>query len=119
MTDLSIYRGDSKTWNLSFTDSDGQAINITGYTIFFTVKKKNSYTDDTVDTDAVIQKNVTVHTDPEQGQTQLVLQPSDTSSVIPAVYVYDMQLKDDSGTILTFISGNFTITADVTRRTTV
>lgn len=117
MTDLTIYRGDSKTWNITFTDSAGAAINITGYTVFFTVKKKNSYTDDTVDTAAIVQKNITVHTAPATGQTQVALQPSDTSSVTPAVYVYDMQLKDTSGTILTFITGNFTISADVTRRT--
>lgn len=117
MTDLTIYRGDSKTWNLNFTNSSGQAIDITDYTIFFTVKKKNSYTDDPDDTDAIIKKDISIHTAPVTGQSQLVLQPSDTNTAVPAVYVYDMQLKDGSGNILTFISGLFTITADVTRRT--
>lgn len=119
MTDLTIYRGDSKTWNLTFTDAAGTAIDITGYTIFFTVKKKNSYTNDTVDTDAIVQKNITVHTNPTGGISQLTLQPSDTNTIVPAIYVYDMQLKDSGGTILTFIKGLFTITADVTRRTSI
>ena len=37
---LSIVRGDSKQYTLYFKDSDGVVIDITGWTVFFTVKEK-------------------------------------------------------------------------------
>jgi len=115
--DLSIYRGDSKTWTLTFKDSNGAAINLTGYTIFFTVKTQTTYVDASSDTSASISKTITVHTNPTLGLSSLVLAPSDTSSLTPTKYRYDMQLKDGSSNILTVITGNFEILADVTRRT--
>jgi len=117
MTDLKIYRGDNKTWVLTFKDSVGAAIDITGYTIFFTVKNKQTYIDSITDTtDGLIQKTVTSHTTPASGISALSLVPADTSSLAPTNYIYDMQLKDGAGKILTFIEGNFEIIADVTRR---
>jgi hypothetical protein len=115
MTDLTIFRGDTKSYDLTFT-SGGSALNITGYTIFFTVKPKANW-DDTLDTSALIQKNVTSHTNAAGGLSEVLLSATDTN-IEPGVYMYDMQLKDGSGNILTFINGNFTVTADVTRRTT-
>lgn len=118
MTDvnLEIYRGDNKTWTLTFTDG-GVPVNLTGQTIFFTVKKQNVYVDSASDTtDALISKTITAHTNPSGGISALALVPADTSSLAPTSYRYDMQLKDGSGSILTFITGNFVILADVTRR---
>jgi len=37
---LEIVRGDNRTYTLLFTDSDGVAVDITGCTLFFTVKQK-------------------------------------------------------------------------------
>lgn len=119
MTDynLEIYRGDNKTWILTFVDGI-TPVNLTGQTIFFTVKKQNIYVESSSDTtDALISKTITAHTNPTGGISSLALVPADTSSLTPATYKYDMQLKDGSGSILTFITGNFTILADVTRRT--
>ena len=118
MTDLSMYRGDNKTWTLTFKDGNGTAIDITGYTIFFTVKNQNAYVDSTSDTtDGLVQKTIVNHTSPSTGVSVLNIVPADTSSLSPTTYKYDMQLKDDSGSILTFIEGNFEVLADVTRRT--
>ena len=117
MTDLVVYRGDNKNWVLTFTDDAGVAIDINGYTIFFTVKKENVYVNSTSDiTDALISKDVTSHTNPTSGISSVAVVPADTENLEPTIYKYDMQLKDDSGNILTFIKGNFIITADVTRR---
>ena len=119
MTNLSMYRGDSQTWNLSFVDSNSSAINITGYTVFFTIKNKNTFYNDSDDTTALVQKNVTSHTVATSGLSELTLSPNDTSSISPGTYIYDMQLKDATGNIITLIRGDFLIDADVTRRTTV
>jgi len=116
MTKLEMFRGDDKTYNITFTDSDGEAIDITGYTIFFTVKDKRSYVDDADDTNALIEKEITVHTSPTEGQTQIVLDATDTNSMVPKTYVFDMQLKDANAKLITFIKDDFELKADVTRR---
>ena len=117
MTDLTIYRGDDKTFNLAFTDGDGVGIDITGWTIFFTLKNARVFQDDTNDTDALIEKTVTSHSDPTIGLSAFSIGASDTSSLTPKTYVFDIQIKDSGGNIKTIIKGDFVLSADVTRRT--
>mgnify|MGYP007071576780 CR=1 FL=1 len=112
-----MYRGDSKTFDLTFTSSNGTTLNITGYTIFFTVKNKNSYYNEFNDSSALVSVNVTSHTNATSGLSQVNISPSDTSTIAPGTYIYDMQLKDATGKVLTFIGGNFVLVPDVTRRT--
>lgn len=42
---LEIVRGDNRTYTLAFTDSAGAVVDITGCTLFFTVKQKETPTD--------------------------------------------------------------------------
>jgi len=112
MTEISAYRGDDKTWNLNFTDADGNAIDLTGSTIFFTVKSNK--TDQ--DSDAVISKDQSSHVDAVNGQTQIVLTNSDTNIKI-GNYYYDFQLVDSTGLVTTVLSGIFKIKQDITVRT--
>lgn len=111
---LSAFRGDSKVIHLTFKTDAGVAINITGWTIFFTVKESK---DDT-DAEALIQKNVTVHTSPETGLTDIVLTATDTRPCA-GNYFYDIQAKKTDGTIITVIDGVITFKEDITIRTTV
>lgn len=112
---ISVYRGDSKSLDLTFTDSDGAAIDITGWIIFFTVKPSSAgSTDD--DSTAVIQKDVTVHTTPVDGETTISLTPTDTDIAL-ATYKYDIQTKNTDGDIYTVVVGNFQVHRDITRRT--
>lgn len=115
---LSIIRGDDKTVTVTFTDSNGSVINITGYTVFFTVKRKENL-NDSDDTNALISKTVISHSSPTQGQTQIVFDSEDTSSIDPGIYYYDLQVKKPSGDIESSSSDEFEIIADVTRRVTV
>ena len=108
-----LYRGDGREYNLVFTDSNGGAIDISGWKVYFTMKK--DYKDD--DTKAVIKKDITTHS-LEKGKTTIILLPADTKDIKPDNYCYDIQVKrgtEDS--ILTVISGMINIKADVTRRT--
>jgi len=111
--EITMYRGDDKTITLTFTDSDGNAIDITDYTVYFTVK--NSVSDS--DANAKISKDVTSHTNPTSGITQIALTPSDTSSLNPGAYEYDIQTKDGSGNINTVLTSTFVLKYDVTVRT--
>ena len=112
---LEIIRGDDISLPFTYKDADGVAIDITGYTIFFTAKAVID--DDVTDADAVIKKDVTSHTNPTGGESLITLTDADTN-VAPQNYLADIQLKDDSGNIAS--SGQFflKVIADVTRRIT-
>ena len=109
--DLIEKRGDTQTYTLYFCDEDGAREDITGWTVFFTVKTKSS----DVDASAIISKTVTTHTDATNGETQISLTSTDLATV--GRYIYDVQVKTDTGDIKTVVEGNFTITQDVTTRT--
>ena len=111
MSQLSVFRGDDKVYNLSFKDGDGVAIDITDWTIFFTVKKNKL----TPDADADISKDITVHTAPLTGLSAITLTDSDTD-LDPRLYWYDIQVKKDDGTISTVIKDKFQVKGDITRR---
>lgn len=113
---LTVIRGDTKTYNLTFKDSDGDPIDITGYTVFFTVKSKPDNQLD--DASALISKTIENHTDPTNGVTQIALSPDDTN-ISSGNYLYDIQIKDAAGGIHTpsMYPDNFVIKADITRRT--
>lgn len=108
-----LYRGDSREYNITFTDGNGDAINIKDWKVYFTVKK--NYTDS--DDNAIIKKDVIVHDDSTNGKTKIMLLPGDTNNLIPARYYYDIQIRRVSGDILTVLQGKIRIKADVTRRT--
>lgn len=59
-TKLEVYRGDSKTLTLTFTDDNETAIDITGATVIFTVKARKQ----DADSEKILQKTVTTHTTP-------------------------------------------------------
>lgn len=113
--ELEIYRGDDHSFTINVTDSAGSAIDITGYTFYFTLKRDE--TDDLADSEALISKTITTHSDPTNGVTTISLSDSDTN-IPPAVYFYDFQMKDSSGNIYTIVRSTLTIKSDVTRRTT-
>ena len=108
-TTIDIYRGDDRTLNLTFTQNNS-ALDITGYTVKFTVKENIS---DTY-ANAKIAKTVTSHFDPTNGKTQIDITHSDTSSLEEKGYHYDIELTDTSGNILTVVRGIFNVTLDIT-----
>jgi len=105
-------RGDDQILALAFT-LDGVPKDITGWTIFFTVKKKVE--DD--DADAVIKKEITTHTDPMNGKTEIPILDTETDP-LDGVYFYDVQYKDTLGIIKTVMLGTMSFLKDVTRRIT-
>lgn len=108
-----LIRGDSHIINVKF-DNNGTPLNISGYTVYFTVNASKNPTDDST---AAIQKNITSHTNAALGQTTITLLPADTNSML-GNYFYDVQLKDPSGNVTSFKQDSLTVIADITRRTT-
>lgn len=109
---LEIKRGDSETFIIQLRDEDEACIDITGWIIFFTVKQNLDQTDN----DAKIKKNITIHTDPINGKTEIPISSSDTTNLL-GNYIYDIQIKDTGGNIKTILEGIFTVSKDVSRRT--
>lgn len=112
MSKITYYRGDDNTISLEFTQDD-VAVDITGWTIFFTVKRNMDADDDSAD----LQKDVTSHTDAAAGETEITLTDADTDD-LSGCYYYDIQYKDDSGLIKTVLKGTIEFVEDVTRRIT-
>ena len=108
--ELAITRGDTKIYALHFRNKTGADIDISNWTIFFTVKKKLEDIDD----DAKIKKNITNHTDPIHGKTEIRLDPADTELL--GEHFYDIQVKTPAGVIITIAASSITFSPDVTRR---
>jgi len=107
-----IYRGDNKSYTLAFTDSAGDPIDITGWKIYFTMKRNPNHSDD----QAPIKVDVIVHDDPANGLTSFNLTNAQTYLLMPGTYYYDIQVKKAENDILTIVSGEIIVLADITRR---
>ena len=118
MTALIIYRGDTVNIDLNIKDSNGTAIDITGYTIFFTAKTN----DNDSDGDALIKEDVTTHLDPDgadgasSGKSRITLSSTQTAIAVGNHY-YDIQMKDASDNITTITADRFNVKQDITTRT--
>lgn len=106
-----FYRGDTNTIGLTIT-SNSIAYDITGSTIWFTLKKNKN----DADSQASLQKEVTSHTNPSGGITAITLSATDTN-IQPGKYFYDIQMKTSGGEIYTLASGTVEVLEDVTRST--
>lgn len=108
-----LYRGDSWEYTLSFTNNDGSKINITGWKIYFTLKKYVWKSDE----DADLKEDITEHSNPLEGKTKITLTTEDTKNLGIGVYNFDVQVKRADETILTVLKGTLEILLDITRRT--
>jgi hypothetical protein len=105
-------RGDTRTINLTFLESDGStAINLAGGTCYFTV---NSSSDPTSDTSKTFQKTATSFTSASTGEHTFTLTHSDMD-ITPGTYWYDAQFKDSVGNYLSSYRGKLIIQSDITR----
>lgn len=112
MTDISMYRGDT----LELVLCAPNMIDLTGYSISFTVKK-NYRSTSPVFSCSTNQNGITI--DDQQmtpGQYRVLIVPSKTEA-LPAVtnyLVYDIQLTDALGKVSTIRSGAFIVLPGVT-----
>ena len=111
---LEFYRGDTKKLNLTFKKKDGSPWDITGATIWFTIKKDPNDDDDK----ALLQVSVSTHTDPTNGKTVLTLSKDDTNIEPGFSYPSDFQMVDDDGNVTTLATPEVNVLPDITRRST-
>lgn len=108
---ITIDQGKTKILNLSFTDENGVAYNLTGATVYLTVKKKYTQTD----AQANLQKTITVHTDAVNGITQIEFIPADTATIPIGNYFYDVQIVDSNNKKFVVFDGVFFVKDTVTK----
>lgn len=108
-----VIRGDTRTVNLTFLQSDGStAVDLTGGTVYFTVQDSSDPADDT--TKLKFQKTATSFTDATHGKHTFTLTHANTN-IDPGVYWYDAQFVDSVGSYLSSYRGKFIVQSDTTR----
>ncbi len=110
-----LFRGDTFAWNFTFKDKDGVPIDISGMTLFFTMKQNPTSPDLEV---GDLQESVTFPADSESalGIGFMQVLPAKTGLLIPKKkYHYDFQLVDGSDVVLTLGWGRLTINQDITQ----
>ena len=110
-----FFRGDTKTFNLSFEDSGGQPIDISGHELWFTMTRAITDTD----AQAILQKRVIFPTGSpsESGTGTLSLSSEETREIEPGTYCYDIQkvIPENPPIVATFMSGKISVLPDVTQ----
>ena len=107
MPDLT--EGDDHPFPLMFSDGNGDPIDISGWTVSFTVAERGR------SGSPLIQKDIDNHDDPTNGETSFELTASETSG-LTGTKRYDIQVTKDDGTIKTIAIGRISFVDGVTDR---
>ena len=117
---IKIYRGDQFVRTLVFTDENDAPIDLTGYTIKFTVRKTStlksltSVSTDTEENGAVIIFSSDTHLDAVGGITTITISGEETNIAV-GEYSYDIFITDGVDLFLTLGVDKFVVDPDVTR----
>lgn len=116
--DLTITRGDSRSFDVDINKPDGSAYDLTGATVQMSGKRHG----DDPDYRAIFRKTsaggqaTIVITDAAAGKARIDMKPTDTRDVpAPATLFYDVSATFPSGTVVTPITGKLAVGADATR----
>ena len=108
-----MFKGDSRTFRITVTDSNGSVVNITDGDMTFTMK---SIATDIV---PILQKKSTVpgeivFVDPTHGIAEIYILPDDTESLTAKSYVFDVEFITSTDKVYTVYVGTLTLQQDVT-----
>ena len=112
MAKLKIDRGTTYTRTLNYS-VNGEPASLVGATVRFTVKT-SEYDSDATDSSAVISKDVTDGT--EDGVATITIEPSDTATLEPGKYFYDIKVQDSTGNIFKVDEGTIELDGSPTNR---
>lgn len=104
---IQVYRGDSKTVDITVVDADADTVDVTGATAIFTARAGES------DTVAVLVDTLSIEDGP-CGEIRLSLHPEQTT-IEPRSYAADIQLTMPDSTVQTIWRSRFIVEWDVTR----
>jgi hypothetical protein len=104
-------KGDTYSLDITIEYANGNAVNLTGATVFFTVKRNIQDTD----AQALISKTITSFTSPTTGQVSITLLAADVDYV--GEFYYDVKVKFSTGDIASVFANKFILANHVTIRT--
>jgi hypothetical protein len=108
--ELTWKRNDTGRLNIIVTQANGSPYDITGASLFLTVKKSAGVPD----ASALISKKVTAHDDPTNGESHFSIDTTDND--ISGRYVFDVQIKTAADDVWTLFDGVWKVVSDVTQR---
>ncbi len=111
MATIRIKRNDTWAKTLNVLDDQGDLVDCTGWTIYFTVRSAVPDTATSDDTTAILAKEITGNS---TGVHTLELSSAETN-IDAAEYLFDVQVKKSDDTIHSTETGTFVIQSDITR----
>lgn len=112
MGKLKVNRGTTYTIGITYKKNNEPAT-LVGATVRFTVKT-DEYDSSTTDATALITKNVT--TGNANGEAEIILNPSDTATLTPEKYFYDIKVQEAGGAIYKIDEGTLQLDGSPTNR---
>ena len=104
-------KGDTFNLDIQILNDAGEAIDLTGATVFFTVKRNLQDTDSL----ALISKTITSHSNPTNGETSITFTSTDVEYI--GEFYDDVKIKDVSNKITSVFKDKFILVEHVTIRT--
>lgn len=111
---IELYRGDSRTFKVTVKDENGNAVDITGASIKFSVKERIGDASYVFQKTSAQSSEITI-TDAANGEYEVYIVPANTQNLDIVSYQYDSELIVATGEVYTIVRGEFTVLAEITR----
>lgn len=102
--DINYYRGDKFEFIINAKDNEGNDLDLSAYTALFTIASARGASPDfSVEADATI----------DGSRIICNISPTVGASLTAGPYVYDVQVKQSSSIVYTYLTGTLSVTLDV------
>lgn len=108
---ISIDQGATYSLALTYKDSNGTAINLTGYTAAMQIR--TSYDSSTTVVSLTSSSGIVITA--ATGLLTITITSIQTAALTPGTYVYDLEITSGSGVVSRLIQGSVMVSAEVTR----
>jgi hypothetical protein len=108
---ISIDQGATYSLALTYKDSNGTAINLTGYTAAMQIRTSYESSSTVVSLTSSSGIVITAAT----GLLTINITSNQTAALTPGTYVYDLEITSGAGVVTRLIQGSVMVSAEVTR----
>jgi hypothetical protein len=119
---LSLIRGDSQTYTLTFKQNNNVLYDISAWTIYFTLKENPNLPDSAASLQKILVAGTNgttgFGTSGTSGIATIQLFPADTVNLTPETYDFDIQVRTAAAEVYTVLKGKFDLEYDVSRAST-
>lgn len=110
--DITIEQGTTFRLSLIWKDSEGDPVNLTGYTARMQMRRRHSATEKILD---LTTQNGAIALGGAAGTIEVTVPATATDDISVRSGVYDLELVSASGVVTRLIEGGVTVTPEVTR----